>query len=105
MSNNRRRATPGGAGSGVDAQGGPVFDPTANVLDLVEKETKRQDDLRGMSDRLSESETRRINAEMGSIREIAKLRARHDRQLRKAEAGRLDSIRQVDISTFNTTVG
>ena len=88
----------------MDASGGPVFDPTANVLDLVEKETKRQDDLRAMGDRLAEAETRRINAELGCIKEIMKLRARHYREREVSEAARLDSVRQVDKTTFDTTV-
>lgn len=34
-------------GEGVDARGGPVVDPTKNVLDLVAAAMERQDDLRG----------------------------------------------------------
>jgi hypothetical protein len=34
-------------GLGVDAAGGPVVDPTKNVLDLVAAAITRQDDLRG----------------------------------------------------------
>jgi hypothetical protein len=37
---------PSNAGQGVDAQGGPVVDPTANVIALNEAANRRQDDLR-----------------------------------------------------------
>jgi len=33
-------------GIGVDAEGGPVVDPTSNVLGLVSAAVQRQDDLR-----------------------------------------------------------
>jgi len=101
MTKKRPASKPGGVGITVDREGRPV-DPTANVLDLVAKETKRQDDLRAMGEKLQQAETNRINAELGCIKEIANLRARHDHELRKSEAKRLDSIRQVDISAVNT---
>jgi hypothetical protein len=43
-----------GAGVGVDFHGGPVIDPTENVLALVDAESKRQDQARL-------AETRRID--------------------------------------------
>jgi hypothetical protein len=58
-----------------------------------------------MEERLIAAQIQRVTAELACIREINTLRAKHDRELRKAEKGRLDSIRQVDLSTFNTTVG
>lgn len=39
-------------GMGVDATGGPVIDPTRNVLDLVQAGMGRQDDMRGASSAL-----------------------------------------------------
>lgn len=80
----------------------PIYDPSANVLLLIESANRRQDDLRAAGEKLSEAEIKRFNAELGCIKEVAKLRARHDKQLRKSEAKRLDSIRQVDISAVNT---
>lgn len=52
---------------------GPVKDPTANVLDLVEAAIRRQDDLR-------------------------QLEAAHTREMRLAEAARIDAIRAVDVA-------
>jgi cobalamin biosynthesis Mg chelatase CobN len=71
-------------GPGVDARGIPVIDPTANVLALVSAAIKRQDDLR-------EQESRHV-------REVLKVRAAYDKELRLAESARLDAIRAVDAS-------
>jgi len=55
----------GSTGIGVDASGGPVIDPTENVLALVDVEKKHQQDLRAADtlrqDDLRDAETRRIN--------------------------------------------
>jgi hypothetical protein len=77
----------GQTGMGVDKQGNPVADPTANVLALVEAADKRQDDLR-------RAESRRVDEQMA-------LRAEHGRQLREAEAKRIDAIRAVDVSAVS----
>lgn len=68
---------------GVDADGRPVKDPTANVLDLVNAAIRRQDDLR-------ESESRH-QEEMRIVQE------RHAEQLRDKETQRIDAIRAVDV--------
>jgi hypothetical protein len=95
----------GNPGPGVDAEGRPVIDPTANVLAILETAVKRIDDLR-------EAEIRRLDAvhnashkrnddlrllEFQCIREVADLRAHYDEQLRKAESDRIDAIRAVDV--------
>jgi len=61
-----------------------VFDPTKNVLQLVEAAVKRLDDLR-------DAEARRINEQMA-------LRAEYDAKLASAESARLDAIRVVDVN-------
>jgi hypothetical protein len=77
------------AGLGIDADGGPVIDPTQNVLDLVHAAINRQDDLREAHDRL--------NAEgINHQKELSELRAKHSRDLSVKESSRLDAIRQVD---------
>ncbi len=68
----------------MDASGGPVIDPTQNVLDLVNAAIARQDDLR--------------MAESRHVREIATLRAEYAAELRKAETERLNAIRAVDVN-------
>jgi len=85
----------GAPGIGVDAAGGAVIDPTANVIALSQAATKRQDDLR-------EAERRYFDAQLAHVREIGRLRAEHQRALDAAETNRLDSIRQVDQQNVNT---
>jgi F0F1-type ATP synthase membrane subunit b/b' len=79
-----------GRGLGVDAGGGPVVDPTANVQALSEASNKRQDDLR-------EAERRYNDLRDTHQKEMADLRAGYDLQLRDAEAKRIDAIRAVDV--------
>ena len=74
---------------GTDAQGRIVGDPTLNVIALHEAGMQRQDDLR-------KSENRRIRERVHMEARIAELRADHTREIRKAEAQRLDAIRGVD---------
>jgi len=76
-------------GSELDARGRVVIDPTLNVIALHEAGMQRQDDLR-------KSENRRIRERVHMEARIAELRAGHNRELRKAEAQRLDAIRGVD---------
>jgi len=73
----------------LDAHGRVVIDPTLNVIALHEAGMRRQDDLR-------KSENRRIRERVHMEARIAELRADHNRDLRKAEASRLDAIRGVD---------
>ena len=87
-----RKAT----GLGVDATGAPVIDPTANVIALVQANKEAADTLRAMHDRL-------IMAEIGTVRETVKwieklseVHQDHDYALHRAEAGRLDALRQND---------
>jgi len=76
-------------GMGVDAHGGPVIDPTANVLALVEAANQRQDDLREMNNA-------RIDAELRNQEMIAALRAKHQGAVDRLEAKRLNAVRNVD---------
>lgn len=72
------------AGVGVDVEGNPVVDPTKNVLDLVQGEVKRIDDIAALRDT--------------HLKEIMDIITRHFRELSDKEASRLDSIRQVDVA-------
>lgn len=83
----RSPAADSSAGVGVDAQGGPVVDPTQNVLDLVTAAIQRQDDLR--------------EAESAHVREMMTLRAHFYQELREAESARIDAIRAVDVGAVN----
>jgi len=77
-------------GPGVDAEGRPVIDPTANVIALTDAAVKRIDDLR-------DAEARFAKAENAHIREILDLIGTFTAQLREAESGRIDAIRAVDV--------
>lgn len=71
----------------MDAHGGPVVDPTQNVLDLVNAAIRRQDDLRAQA--------------QDHIREVVALRADYEEKLRTAETARIDAIRAVDVGAVN----
>ena len=83
-----------GPGPGVDREGRPVIDPTANVLQLVDAAIRRQDDLRA--------------AESRHIREVAALHVSYgeklrsvETELRRAETDRINAIRAVDREAVN----
>lgn len=61
-----------------------VFDPTKNVLQLVEAAVKRLDDLR--------------EADTKHVKELMQVRADHANELREAESKRLNAIREVDVN-------
>jgi gamma-glutamylcysteine synthetase len=103
----------GARGLGVDIYGGQVVDPTANVIALTEAEAKRQDDLREANEKLQKSENTRLEAYVAHAEFIGDLRAKHQKEfadardrhileMRTAEAARLDSIRQVDVTAVKT---
>ncbi len=87
-------------GIGVDAHGGAVVDPTQNVKDLNDASHKRQDDLREMFGRYVQSELKRVediaNLKADHVKELTTVHQVHDYALHKAEAGRLDALRQND---------
>lgn len=90
----------GRPGVGVDSRGGPVIDPTRNVLDLVLAAVKRLDDVLELTvkrqDDLRASQAALEDLRYSTIKENIALRADNDEKLRKAESGRLDAIRLVD---------
>lgn len=92
----------GRAGRGVDAFGAQAYDPSENVKDLSEAANKRQDDLREANDKLHASEIRRVDAAFAHLKELVVTLESHGKELRAAEAGRLDSIRQVDVTAVRT---
>jgi hypothetical protein len=87
-------------GSAVDAWGRPVFDPSKNVLDLVEAANRRQDDLR---EKESEYNKELRQMEAAHSREVGDLRHEYEAELRKAETARIDAIRAVDIAQVQRT--
>jgi hypothetical protein len=103
------QATPPKVGEvgAVDAQSVKPFDPSKNVLDLVEAAIRRQDDLRDANARLAEIrlaviEARLVDAEKYNKLQADKiegelaLRSYYERLLADAEAKRIDAVRLVD---------
>jgi hypothetical protein len=87
--------------------GGPVIDPTKNVLDLTNAANKRQDDLREMYNRFIEASIRRLDETVRRVEQIADLRAQHahdvsmihqahDREIHKMEQDKLAAFRASD---------
>jgi hypothetical protein len=72
---------------GVDKAGNPVADPTANVLALVDAAERRLDDLRI-------AESRRVDEKLAMV-------ISHAKELREAEAKRIDAIRAVDVNAVS----
>lgn len=94
-------------GIGVDAMGGPVIDPTKNVLDLTAAANKRQDDLRNAHDLLIAAEIRRLEESVRRVEQVSELRAAHarevglihqghDREIHKMEQDKLAAFRASD---------
>lgn len=82
-------------GVGVDAHGGAVIDPTANVLALVEAQAKSAEALRAADIRFNEMQH-------AYLKDIGDLRARHAEALTIAESKRIDAIRAVDVGAVAT---
>jgi hypothetical protein len=70
--------SPSAAGAGVDIYGGPVVDPTKNVLDLVKAESKYQDAMRDAESRLAATVS---SAEQRRIDDLAALRLIYDQRI------------------------
>jgi hypothetical protein len=102
--------------STIGYNGGPIIDPTKNVLDLVRSETIRQDDLRDAAAVLTQSKIDAAEklsilraahaqelsaAESRRVDEGARLRADYSMQLSLAEAKRIDAIRAVDVNAVS----
>ena len=82
MTEPRRPAGQQLAGVGVDAFGGQVIDPTANVIALVKGDVKRIDDLR-------EAHEKSVEKDLAHVRESA----RQDRE----HAAEMDKLRSANI--------
>lgn len=76
-------------GPATDAHGHRGLDPTTNVRAMLKSAIKRQDDLRAAD---SKATARLVHVQTKHLRDTASLRSRHYRELRVAEAGRIDAI-------------
>ena len=87
-------STQGSSGPATDRYNEPFIDPTKNVLDLVAAAIQRQDDLR----RLEADHLRQVIALRA---EIAATKDMHSKELRAAEAARIDAIRTIDVGNVS----
>jgi hypothetical protein len=76
------------SGMGVDSSGGPVIDPTQNVLDLVEAAVQRLDDLSILRDK--------------HFHDIISLEREHNKQIWTLQMDRLEAVRNVDVGAVST---
>jgi hypothetical protein len=90
----------------VDRAGGPVIDPTENVIALTEKANERQDDLRNSIVELMKENARRIEQlgiQRGEyLQKLSDIRAEHAKEILALETNRLNAIRQVDVLAVST---
>lgn len=98
-----RRRSRHGAGLGVDFSGGPVVDPTENVKALSEALSQRQDDLRDLTDKLTDEKIKRMEREYIHQEKVSVLRAEFNKEIREMDAARQISVRQVDILNASAT--
>jgi hypothetical protein len=80
----------GKAGVGIDASGGPVVDPTENVIALVKAESRAAASLR-------KADIRYSNAMHHHLKEVSRLRAMNAETLRISDLDRLAKTREVDV--------
>jgi hypothetical protein len=83
-------------GIGVDATGGQVIDPTANVIALVEANAKAAAALR-------DSDAKYQDTVVAHLKEISVLRAEHIKETRQFDSDRYDKIRSVDMANAEAT--
>jgi len=76
--------------------GGPVIDPTKNVLDLTNAANKRQDDLRQMHDRVIAAQMARLEETLKWIEKLSDVHQNHDREIHKMEQDKLAAFRASD---------
>lgn len=86
------RSSAGSAGEGapIDIYGGAAFDPTANVISLVQALAESVAQLR-------EADIKYNDRVASHIAEVSKLRADNAETLRTSDLDRLDKTRQVDV--------
>src|SRR5450759_734032 len=91
----------GGDGIAIDSHGALAFDPSDNVKALSEALSQRQDDLRDLTDKLTDEKIKRMEREYIHQDKVSVLRADFAREIRELDQARQISVRQVDILNAN----
>jgi len=94
-------------GTGVDSQGGPVIDPTKNVLDLVEAGSIAAKAQLSLNMKMTHREIKLHVQRLDDLREMQekhfeqrlRTEAEHAKELRVAESNRLDAINAVNTTS------
>lgn len=84
-------------GPGVDASGQTVIDPTKNVEALVRAEAKRQDQLRKANTEALRDQMKALEHSISTERKHNKSLHKMETRLSEAESKRIDAIRAVDV--------
>jgi hypothetical protein len=84
------------SGMGVDKSGGPVIDPTANVIALTEAANTRQDDLRLVTRELFDAKLETVKVQVQSVEKEMLLRSEHTKEVRLLNSMFLEKTREVD---------
>ncbi len=79
-------------GEGIDAAGGPVIDPTKNVLDLVRAEPAKRDEQRISDQALFGAKFQTIEANLAATREASRSQEMLQNWMRDAESKRFDQL-------------
>jgi hypothetical protein len=74
-----------GIGAGIDMYGGPVIDPTKNVLDTLDAATSRLDDLRTVH-------VLRLQDAIAHVREMQMIQAQHQTEIGNLRAEHLKEM-------------
>lgn len=90
------------SGLAVGAGGGPVIDPTENVIALTDAANKRQDDLRALNNERINAEIRVLQAKFDGLKDVIGVTAEHLKEIRRLETERVNAVRQVDVAAGNT---
>lgn len=85
-----------GTGIGVDSKGGPVVDPTVNVIALVESNAQAAAALR-------DADVKFNDVVAMHLREIGSIRAQHAKETREFDTAQQSNIRSVDMANAEKT--
>jgi hypothetical protein len=84
------------SGVGVDSSGGPVIDPTANVIALVQANKESADAVNAMRDRYMDAEIRVVRETVQWLGKVSEIHQQHDREIHKMEQEKLAAFRASD---------
>lgn len=100
----RRASPPGAEGVGVDAKGGPVVDPTQNVLSLVDVEKEHARELRAANVRYYDAIRKADNHHHDSMRAKDNQRSDELDKVRAYYEARIDDMNTIAVKTTSDLI-